>query len=54
MPVVLRAGVRGAGRGGLLCTVLAPEDCLAGRGGREEEVLEVVCPLPGLAGPVTK
>ena len=53
MPVVLRAGVSRAGRGALLCTVFAPEDCLVGRGGREEELLEGVCPLPGLPGPAT-
>ena len=49
---MLRAGVRGAGLGALLCTVLAPEEGLEGRGGRDEEALEGVCPLLGLGGPV--
>ena len=45
--------MRGAGRGGLLWTVFAPEDGFEGRGGLEEEVLlEGVCPLLGLLGPV--
>ena len=44
--------MRGAGGGGLLCTVFAPEEGLQGRGGLETELDEGVCPFPGLLGPV--
>ncbi len=51
--LVLRADVRGAARGGLLCTVFAPEEGFEGRGGLEEEALEGVCPLLGLPSPAS-